>query len=193
MPTLPTPIREGAPPVKWAGQVPRSAQQRVEAGTATALSAQRAGWSRGGRGRPPGKPWGGVDGTSRGAGPRTLRRAPCPALQRRALPVLGARTDHLPLAGHLGEGRPPPDRRSTRRPEQSRKDVSALVVDLRSGERVAVAMNGLGSTSREELFVLYADVADALSARVGEVDAGAKVAALVLSAIAQGLGAGEPG
>jgi dihydroxyacetone kinase-like protein len=41
----------------------------------------------------------------------------------------------------------------------------AADIDLHTGERVAVAVNGLGSTSREELFVLYADVADALGAR----------------------------
>jgi len=38
-------------------------------------------------------------------------------------------------------------------------------IGLKAGERVAVAVNGLGSTSREELFVLFADIADALAVR----------------------------
>jgi dihydroxyacetone kinase-like protein len=43
--------------------------------------------------------------------------------------------------------------------------LSADDIGLEAGERVVVAVNGLGSTSREELFILFGDVADALAER----------------------------
>ncbi len=73
----------------------------------------------------------------------------------------------------------------------SRELVPAILKDLsvREGERVSVLVNGLGMTSREELFIFYKDAAKLLAeknitivkAMVGEYATSLEMAGLSLS------------